>query len=87
MREYYEQSSKLNNSDVFNSLGLLYYVNKGDKPNYNGAMYYFERSARLNNSSGLFNLGLLYEKGLGTPKDQLKAKNYFDRLFHHPIFR
>lgn len=78
-KEYYEQSSKLNNSDAFIYLGQLYENGYGVPRNYNKALECYEHSHELENPKASFHLGQLYEKGHGVPQDYNKAKEYYEQ--------
>ncbi|KAK8883474.1 hypothetical protein M9Y10_042566 [Tritrichomonas musculus] len=76
--EFYEMSSKLQNSLAMFNLGNMYQCGYGVEVDYLKAKGYYELSGQLKNSKALLALGRLYFEGRGVDQDYPKARYYYE---------
>lgn len=71
-------AAKLNNSNAYYNLGVLYYNGFGVERNFLKAFEYMKLAAEQNNSHALIFLGYINLLGICIDQDFLEAKKYFE---------
>lgn len=71
--EKYERSAKTGDPAAQNTLGNIYYLGLGVKPDFEEAAQWYLRAAKRGEGYALLNLGILHRHGLGIEKDVVKA--------------